>query len=294
MHSRSAVWLGVALLSAAAPVMAQSAHSTSRRHVTPSLVAEREAIRPGHALLVGIRLRMEPGWHTYWRNPGDSGLPTKVLWQLPQGFAAGEIQWPYPARFKTGPLVSYGYDREVLLPVELRVPASLSARDVRLAAHVDWLECQEICLPGKAELSLVLPVRPAAAPSPEASLFAQARERLPAKDPAWRLEASISREDIALTARPPRGLDIRGAYFYPVTPRLVDYSRPQALARSGEAWRLDLVRDPNGVAEASRLAGVLVVETPADAAAVDVDVPLAPRTAGPVAFWGAPPQEERK
>ena len=293
MPTRSAVRLGVALLSAAAPVMAESAPSGSRRHVTTSLVAEREAIRPGHALLVGIRLRMEPGWHTYWRNPGDSGLPTKVLWQLPQGFAAGEIQWPYPNRFRTGPLVSYGYEREVLLPVELRVPASLAAREVRLAARVDWLECQEICLPGKAELSLVLPVRAAAAPSPEAALFAQTRERLPAKDPAWRFEASVTREAIGLTARPPRRLDIRNAYFYPVTPRLVDYSRPQALARSGGAWRLELVRDPNGAAEASRLAGVLVLAMPSDAVAIEVDVPIAPRAAGPVAFWSAPSQEKK-
>jgi thiol:disulfide interchange protein DsbD len=293
MYMRSGARLGVALLSTAASAVAASA-PTASRHVTPSLVAEREAIRPGQPLLVGIRLGMEPGWHTYWRNPGDSGLPTKVRWQLPEGFVAGDVQWPYPGRFSTGPLVSYGYERDVLLPVELRVPASLAAHEVRLAARVDWLECRDICLPGKADLSLVLPVRAAAAPSAEAALFAQTRERLPTKDPGWRFEASAAREAIGLTVRPPRRLDVRSAYFYPVTPHLVDYSRPQALARSGTAWRLDLVRDPNGAADASRLAGVLVVETLRDATAVEVDVPLALRAAGPVPSSSVPPQEKKR
>ena len=98
------------------------------RHVKASLVAETDAVRPGQTLTVGIRLDMERGWHTYWRNPGDSGLPTRAKWELPGGFAAGEIRWPYPIRFTTGPLVSFGYEHEVLLPVEIRVPAAL-ARD---------------------------------------------------------------------------------------------------------------------------------------------------------------------
>jgi thiol:disulfide interchange protein DsbD len=283
MQIRSVALAGVGLAVTMAGVRATAqVPPPARRHVVASIVAEREAIRPGRPLLVGVWLRMEPGWHTYWRNPGDSGLPTRVRWQLPEGFTAGDIQWPYPSRFSTGPLVSYGYEREVLLPVELRVPASLAAREVRLAAHVDWLECQEICLPGKADLGLVLPVRAGAAPSAEAALFAEVRERLPVKDPTWRFEASAAREAIGLTVHPPRRLEIRSAYLYPVTPRVLDYSRPQTLGRSGGAWRLELVRDPNGAADTSRLAGVLVVETPRDSVALEVDVPIALRTAGPV------------
>jgi len=75
------------------------AQAPAVRHVKASLVAETDAVRPGQPLTVGIRLEMEKGWHTYWRNPGDSGLPTRVRWTLPAGFSAGELRWPYPQRF---------------------------------------------------------------------------------------------------------------------------------------------------------------------------------------------------
>jgi thiol:disulfide interchange protein DsbD len=243
------------------------------RHVKVSLVAETDAIRPGHPLTLGIRLEMEKGWHTYWRNPGDSGLPTRVKWELPAGFTSGEILWPYPIRFATGPLVSYGYEHDVLLPVAIRVPAALAAPEVRIAARVDWLECQEACLPGRADVSLTLPVRAAAAPGSQAALFAEARRRLPKKDAAWRFSASSAPGSLSLVVRPPRGTDLREAYFYPVTPRLLDYAQPQKLTREGAVQRLALARDPNG-APSDRLAGVLVAGTGAGALAVEVDVPL--------------------
>ena len=245
------------------------------RHTRASLLSEADAVRPGQPLTVGIRLQMENGWHTYWRNPGDSGLPTRAKWELPAGFAAGEIQWPYPSRFRTGPLVSYGYEGEVLLPVEIRVPASVPDRQVRVAVRVDWLECQEACLPGRAELSLTLPVRAAAGPGPKATLFAEARRRLPKKDPAWTFSASSAPGSLSLVVRPPRGTDLREAYFYPAAPRLLDHAQPQTLTRRGTAHRLELARDPNG-APLERLAGVLVAGTGTGPVAVDVDVPFVP------------------
>ena len=250
-----------------------TAQAPAGRHVKASLVAEAAAVRPGQPLTVGVRLEMEKGWHTYWRNPGDSGLPTRVTWDLPAGFAAGEIRWPYPARFRTGPLVSYGYEDEVLLPVEIRVPATLAASEVRIAARVDWLECQEACLPGRADVSLILPVKPEASPGPHAALFAGVRRRLPRKDPAWRFSASSAASGLTLVVRGPRAAALREAYFYAVTPRLLDYAKPQALTREGAVHRLALARDPNG-APADRLAGVLVAETGDGTTAVEVDVPL--------------------
>lgn len=244
------------------------------RHVKASLLAETDAVRPGQPLSVGLRLEMDKGWHTYWRNPGDSGLPTRARWELPEGFAPGDLRWPYPARFTTGPLVSYGYDHEVLLPAEIRVPTAVVASEVRVAARVDWLECQEACLPGRAELFLTLPVKPSASPGPQAALFAEARRRLPVKDPAWRFSASSVARSLSLVVRPPRGVALRGVYFYPVTPRLLDHAKPQPLTREGAAHRLALARDANG-APTDRLAGVLVAETGNGTVAVEVDVPLA-------------------
>lgn len=241
------------------------------RHVKASLVAETDAASPGQALTVGIRLEMEKGWHTYWRNPGDSGLPTRVKWDLPPGFAAGEIQWPYPVQFRTGPLVSYGYAHDVLLPVEIRVPAAPAAGEVRIAARVDWLECQEACLPGRADVSLAVPVRATAAPGRQAALFAKARRRLPRKDPAWGFAAASAAGRVSLAVRPPHGVALREAYFYPATPRLLDHAQPQTLAREGAVHRLALALDPNG-APMGRLAGVLVAGTGDGPLALDVDV----------------------
>jgi thiol:disulfide interchange protein DsbD len=262
------------MLSSLVLLAAAGAFAESSRHVKASLLAEGDAVVPGQPLTVGIRLQMDEGWHTYWRNPGDSGLPTRARWELPAGFAAGEIRWPYPIRFETGPLVSYGYERDVLLPVEIRVPVAPGAREARIAARVDWLECREACVPGRADLSLVLPVRAAKAAGPHAALFAEARRRLPAKDPAWRFTAQSAPPSLRLLARAPRGTTLRQAWFYPAAPRVLDHAKPQPLTRDGAAHRLDLPLDPNG-AMPERLSGVLVAETASGTLALEVDAPLA-------------------
>jgi len=268
MHREIAVVFSLCLLVA---TQAAFAAPGGGRHVKASLVAETDAVTPGLPLLVGLRLQMEPGWHTYWRNPGDSGLPTKVKWELPDGFSAGTIRWPRPIRFNTGPLVSYGYEHEVLLSVELQVPAHFSSRDVRLIARVSWLECQDVCLPGKAELALSLPVRPTVAPGPAAPLFEDARRRLPVADEDWTFSASAGPGAIELTVGPPSGTTLDEAYFYPVTRRVLDYSKPQTLRKSGSNYRLDLPLHPRGKAT-ERLEGVLVGTTPKGPVALAIDV----------------------
>lgn len=268
MHREIATVFSLCLLMAAGGAFAGPGGG---RHVKASLVAATDAVTPGQPFLAGLRLQMEPGWHTYWRNPGDSGLPTKVKWQLPEGFSAGEIRWPSPIRFNTGPLVSYGYEHEVLLSVEIEVPARLSSKDVRLVARVSWLECQEVCLPGKAELALSLPVRATAAPGPDAPLFAKARRQLAAADEDWTVSASTGPGAIELTVGPPSGTTLDEAYFYAVTRRVLDYAKPQTLRKSGGLYHLDLPLHPRGKAT-ERLQGVLVGVTPKGAIALAVDV----------------------
>jgi DsbC/DsbD-like thiol-disulfide interchange protein len=274
VSQRCAAVSALLVLLAAAGAESALAQVSSVRHVKASLVGETDAVRPGQPLTVGIRLEMEKGWHTYWRNPGDAGLPTRVKWELPEGMTAGEIRWPYPARFSSGPVLSYGYEHEVLLLVEMRVPPSLGPAEVRLSGRVDWLECQQACLPGKADVALTLPVRSAASPGPHAALFGETRRRVPAKDPAWRVSLLPPVQGLSLVVRPPKGREVRAAYFYPVTLRLVDYARPQELERDGDAYRLVLGRDPNS-APSGRLAGVLVAETGNGTVALEVDVPVA-------------------
>ena len=274
MHGGIAAIVASSLLAAAATAQA----APRGRHVKVSLVAETDSIRPGQTLVAGLRLQMDSGWHTYWRNPGDAGLPTKAKWDLPEGFAAGELQWPRPNRFNTGPLVSYGYEHDVLLPVEIQVPDTLLSNEVRLSARVSWLECEEVCLPGKAELALALPVRSNPAPGPAAALFEKTRKQMPEKDTAWGLSATSGEGSIALAVSPPQGTTLDEAYFYPVTRRVLDYSKPQALHPSGGGYRLDLPLDPRGK-PVERLEGVLVGQTAKGAVALQVDVKLAPLSA---------------
>jgi DsbC/DsbD-like thiol-disulfide interchange protein/cytochrome c biogenesis protein CcdA len=276
----------LALLALAGPAVAGP---PAGRHVQASLLAEVESIQPGHPFSVGIRLQMAEGWHTYWKNPADSGLPTRMAWRLPEGFQAGPLQWPFPTRIAAPPLMSYGYEGEVLLPVTITPPPTLSpGSDVRLAGRVDWLECQEACIPGRAELELVLPVR-AEAPRPApatATLFRATRGLLPAPARGWDLKAAASPGVLALSFRAPQAP--AGAYFFSDKPLVVEYPSPQTLRRVSGGHRLDITRAANGPA-LSHLTGVLLVEGGAAPVAVDVDVPVSPLAAPPGAGIVVPP-----
>jgi thiol:disulfide interchange protein DsbD len=168
------------LLFSELPVSAQS-HG-GKTLVKASLLADTTAIVPGQAFQVGLLLEMEPGWHTYWKYSGDSGLPTTVDWSLPLGFNAGPIQWPVPeARVEPGDIQVYAYSGRVLLLTTITPPPDLSG-NVTLRAAASWLVCEEICVPGDANLELSLPVGKSASPS-NVALFEEFRSRLPTSEP---------------------------------------------------------------------------------------------------------------
>ena len=149
--------------------------------VRASFISSLAAAAPGESFDVGLRLVHEPHWHTYWRNAGDSGTPTELEWRLPRGWSAGPLEWPAPERITAGGLTSFGYSGEVTLPVRLEVPADARpGTRARLRARAEWLECAEICVPGKAELLLELPVEASPRPSAAgANRLQEARSRLP-------------------------------------------------------------------------------------------------------------------
>src|SRR5579884_501869 len=151
--------------------------------VQARLVAESASLAPGKTLWVALHLTVKPGWHVYWRNPGDSGLPTEIAWHLPPGFSAGAIDWPAPQRFVVGGLANYGYTGTADLLVPIAVPATLPGGPLTLRAEASWLVCAEICIPGGAKLALDL-APGTGAPDPDAAaLFAAARRRLPQPAP---------------------------------------------------------------------------------------------------------------
>jgi len=178
MHAASALLLGLVALDASAASSAPFADE----HLRVSLVSARDALVPGERNGLGLRLTHAPHWHTYWINPGDSGLPTRVAWHLPPGFGAGEIAWPAPQRFRVGELYNFGYSGDGVLPVTLDVPADANG-SAQLVADVKWLVCDEECVPGKATLALELPLRRAAAEDADlAGLFTAARAAQPIAD----------------------------------------------------------------------------------------------------------------
>ena len=148
----------------------------------PRLVVSAEAARPGETVMAGVLLKMPPGWHTYWKNPGDSGAPTKIDWQLPDGIKAGEIQWPVPEKLTVEGLTTYVYHNEVMLQVPLTLADTVTAGAKELKAQVSWLECERVCIPGKAEVKATLDAGPESKPSAEILLFDAWKKKLPRTD----------------------------------------------------------------------------------------------------------------
>jgi thiol:disulfide interchange protein DsbD len=268
-------WLiGAALAAGVIP-----AHALGKSHVKASLVAESDGIEPGRPITVGLRLEMEGGWHTYWKNPGDAGLPPKVNWRLPEGFVAGAIEWPTPLRIAAPPLMSYGYEGEVLLPIVLQTPGHLQpGTEVVLAGRADWVECKDVCIPGRAEVELKLPVRAEPARSLVAgSAFAEARRRQPAAPEGWGIEASSASGKILLSFQPPNRGVVTDAYFFAADTTTVDHPAPQVLHPGALRHRLDIARAAHGTEPLGRLTGVLW----AQGIGLRVDVPVTELAAMP-------------
>jgi thiol:disulfide interchange protein DsbD len=149
-------WL-VALLFASPGAFALSGSTIATENVKARLVSEVKAVGPGQMFWVALELNIRDGWHTYWRNPGDSGEPTKLTWQLPPGFTAGDIVWTTPHRFEIAPLVNYGYAKHAMHLVQITAPKDLKAGTVTLAAKASWLVCSDVCIPEDAALQLQMP-----------------------------------------------------------------------------------------------------------------------------------------
>ncbi len=253
--------LAVPLLLTALAATAEAA-SVDESHVAVSLVSEQSALVPGTTAWLGVRLVHEAQWHTYWVNPGDSGLPTKLAWSVPYGYRPGEIAWPAPTRFDVGGLSNFGYTGEVLLPVSIGVSSdALAGTRAHLAVAAKWLVCHEECVPGKATLTLDLPVAASAKPDPRWSkAFASARaaQPLPA---AWTGEARLVDDRIEVLVRgaglpPATGLDA----FAPQM-RVLANAPPQ-VAMAGDALKLTFAKSEYFAAAPATLDLILASAAP--------------------------------
>ncbi len=157
-----------------------TAGKKSQHHTAVTLVADVNHIQPGVPFSVGVLMQMDKGWHTYWKNAGEAGLATEITWDLPKGFRAGDIQWPLPHKYnESGDVLTYGYETENMLHVQITPPKNLAASSVTLKAVANWLECERVCVPGDASVQLTLPVSAEPAGRDNELLFAKYRARIP-------------------------------------------------------------------------------------------------------------------
>ncbi len=234
------------------------------QHIEVELVAETASIQPGHPFTVALRIRHDPHWHTYWENPGDAGLATTLDWELPEGFSAGPIQWPAPIIFKLTGLTNYGYEGEVFLLVEITPPESLSTgANITLRAGTTFLMCDDVCIPGKASLSLALPVLAAPPQWDERWRPAIERTRQDLPQPFRKWETAVYRDgdklSLSLTAPDDFDQDLQKVYFYSSDAQ-VDPNAEQKLTRHDRGLILDLVRSTYAEDKPS-VPGILVTES---------------------------------
>lgn len=231
--------------------------------VLARLVAEKTSLQRHRSAWLAVELTMKPGWHTYWRNPGDAGLATEIKWTLPRGVTAGPITWPRPERFVARSIVGYGYRKQVALLTAVKLPARFAADRISIEAAVSWLACADICIPGSKTLKLELPVSDAVPRTDPAQrrLFAEARRRIPQPAP---FEATfvMDREQIRLSfpkaVFPDAGKG--SAAFYPFDSGLIEHAASQTVVLDKDRIELILQRSPVSIGEIGRLDGLLIVE----------------------------------
>ena len=235
-------------------------------HVKASLVAAEASVQPGKPLTVALRLVHDPRWHTYWVNPG-TGLATALDWKLPPGWKAGEIQWPAPKVLKDskGSVVGNGYEAELFLPVTLTPPADLApGQTIELKAAAEWLMCEDVCIPGNANVALTLPIR-AEAPELDATYGEKIRATiagLPRADPAWTSRASRAAKTVtlAITSAQPGTHAPRDVHFFSQD-GLIAYDLPQVVKPDGHGGVvLTLTLAADGPQDAKKLVGVATSE----------------------------------
>ena len=195
-----------------------------------------EGVTPGQPLWLGLAITHQPEWHTYWKNPGDSGLPTQLDWQLPAGLEAGAIEWPLPRIIRVGPLANYGYEGQLLLPVPVTVAPDFQAPPgdtLTIRLHASWLVCRVECIPEEGDFTLQLPVRSATAVHAQA--FAAARAQQPAAL-SGKSTATVAGERLQVRIEGlPAALQGSELALFPETPEVLEHA---ALPGSGwtQAW----------------------------------------------------------
>ena len=243
----------IAALVLLAPLLAPAQNLVSRLTDTTVVQSEQaraellahapEGASPGKPVWLGLQITHAPDWHTYWKNSGDSGLPTELQWTLPPGVTAGPIAWPTPRKFPLGTLANYGYNGTVLLPVPLTVDPSFTGKDIEVKLYAAWLVCRKECIPEEGNFTLRLPIQGSTALHGRAfeATFAAAPSDQPAAGST--LQPDAQQLKVALAGLPAawRGQPLE---FFPETPGLIEPGSPWTQAWDGERWSASVPLSP--------------------------------------------------
>ncbi|HXD07924.1 MAG TPA: thioredoxin family protein [Burkholderiaceae bacterium] len=252
------------LLAAALALIAPFAHADTSKVTTEQVRAELvadapEGVGPDKPVWLGLRITHAPHWHTYWKNPGDSGLPTRVEWTLPEGVTAGEIDWPTPKRLPIGTLMNYGYEDTVLLPVKLQVPANWQGSKLDIKLHADWLVCKTECIPQSGDFRLSLPATVTTALNH--GEFEEAWARRPVAAPRALAAAHVGSDGLTLTVSG-LGASLQGkqAVFFPQTPNIIDNAAAVEQRWNGDSFEARVKLSSQRTESPASLPGVFVFD----------------------------------
>ena len=194
-----------------------------------------DGVGPGKQVWLGLQLAHQPEWHTYWKNSGDSGLPTTLEWQLPAGVTAGEIAWPTPKKIPIGTLANYGYEKTVLLPVPVTVAENFSGAQLDVKLKAAWLVCRKECIPQEGDFSLSIPAKSSTAISSQ--LFQATFDATPKLLDAGSSQVEVSSKAIKVSLSGlPVALQGKNLAFFPETGGVTEPAAAWQQAWQGAVW----------------------------------------------------------
>lgn len=258
------------------PAAAAESAPVSTPRVVATLLSSRDAVQPGERFQIALVQKIAPGWHTYWQNPGDSGEATKIEWMLTPGVAAGPIQWPAPKALPVEPLVNFGFEGTVLLPVEITVrDDARPGETLSLKANATWLVCEKICIPEEGSFTLDLPIATAGIIAEAAqSRIEAARAALP-QPAGFRARLTGEGEALALSlpGLSPAATELR---FFPLSDTLIDHAAPQPASPAAEGVSLKLARSGAFKLDGAEQGGVVTFRENGLARALSITAEAAP------------------
>lgn len=265
LKTKTIIAISICVATVLAALTSQAAVSpiTQQPHIEVSLLSDANQVSVGDTLTLGLHLNPDQDWHVYWKNPGDSGMPPSIRWNLPEGVSASSIQWPYPERIPFEHLINYGYHSQVVLPVELTISEGFKGDTLAINATASWLVCKESCIPGDAKLALSIPVTNGVKePSKEAVLISEFKNKKPDELPVMGGGVKLKKNQLAieLYAKNMAFKNAKHIEFFATNENLIEYNQPATVRWNNNFISINQDKSASFTEIPAITEGVLVVD----------------------------------